>query len=206
MINARVLPLYIIFIDVFFVGFFCLGLVFCINFIAHIFYVTGAAIIIFVFHVAVLRFPFSLATIEFLIVEIRHQISFDVVDHFIQRSNKTVEIFLVEKYFVALIAIPIFSSGAFRNRNKVVVAPGLFHIQEISAAFAGAYTLGKHALFRLAVATVTTITTVAKATPIPVVAPIALKTPIAVITTVSVSIPKIPVVSPFKMPVFHLSE
>ncbi len=206
MINVQVLPLYIIFIDIFFVGFFCFGLVFGIDFIAHIFHITGAAIVIFVFHIAVLRFPFSLATIELLIVEIRHQISFNVVDHFIQRSNKTVEIFLVEEYFVALVAIAIFSSGAFRNRNKVIVTPGLFYIQEIGAAFAGAYALGKHAFFRLAVATVATITTVAKTTPVPVVAAIALKATVTVVATVSVSIPKIPVVSPFKMPVFHLSE
>ena len=176
----------------------------------------------------------SLTAVELFIVEVRHQVGFYVVDHFIQRGDKAVKIFFVEEDFVPFVTISIFPTGTFRNGDEVIVAPRLLYIEEVSAAFAGADALGKHAflLFTFAtVAAVAEITPVAESSPVatsevapvtkpasvagisppvaivppvPIIAPVAIVTPIAVVATVS--IPKIPVVTPFKMPVFHLSE
>ena len=188
--------------------------------------VVDSACIVF-FEVTVLRFPFSLATIEFFVVEIRHEICFYVIYHFVQRSHETVEIFLVQENFMAFVAISVFPASALRDRDEVVVSFGFFDIQEIRAAFPGSYALGKYAFFLLAVARlVITATKAATEAATPVIAATEAATPVIAATvtvaetivaipkaatvalvsaTVAVAITKV-VVSPFKMPEFHLSN
>ena len=178
--------------------------------------VVDSACIVF-FEVTVLRFPFSLATIEFFVVEIRHEICFYVIYHFVQRSHETVEIFLVQENFMAFVAISVFPASALRDRDEVVVSFGFFDIQEIRAAFPGSYALGKYAFFLLAVARLVITATKAAteaATPVIAATVTVAETIVAipkaatvalVSATVAVAITKV-VVSPFKMPEFHLSN
>jgi hypothetical protein len=152
-----------------------------------------------------------------------------MVYHFVERSDKSVEVFFVQENFMAFVAISVFPARTFRDGDKKVVSFGFFNIQEISAAFSGSYTFGKYTFFLFAIATIvvsfaksttetaatativaaTKAATVAAATPEIVVAftktaPIASSVAL-VAATVAVAIMKV-VVSPFKIPEFHLSE
>ena len=121
-----------------------------------------------------------------------------------------------------LVAIPVLTAGAFCNGDEEVFAFGFAYIEEIGAAFAGPYAFGKHALLMVPVVVpfpAAEITPVAKTSavaaiaPIPIIAPIAKTSavtaisPIPIVTPVTVVAPvaEITLVSPLKMPVFHLS-
>lgn len=131
---------------------------------------------------------------------------------------------------MAFVAISVFPAGAFGDGDEKVVTFGFFDIQEISAAFSGSYTFGKYTFFLLAVARVvvsfaksTTETTAVAATGTTETTTVATGATITetvvaftkaapirsfvalVAATVAVTITKV-VVSPFKMPEFHLSK
>jgi len=151
-----------------------------------------------------------------------------VVHHFVERSDKAVEILFVQENFMAFVAISVFPAGAFRNGDEKVVTLGFFDIQEISSSFSGSYTFGKYTFFLLAVARVvvsfakstteTAAVAATGATKAPTVATGATITETVVAFTkaapirsfvalvaATVAVTKV-VISPFKIPEFHLSK
>ena len=91
--------------------------------------------------------------------------------------------------------------AALGDRQEIVVAARGTHIEEISAAFAGPYALREHAFFVFAITVPLPAPKVSAAVP--------KSTAVAVVATIAgipaIPVPKISLVSPLKMPVFHLS-
>lgn len=187
------------------------------------------AMVIFVLGIAVLRFPFGLTAIKLLIIEVWHQVGFHVADHFVQRCDKAVEIFLVKKDFMAFVAIPIFPARAFRNGNEIIIATGFAHVEEIGAALAGTNAFGKNTFFRFAFKTLAAAlpeTTAAAAivhaaipetSTVPVVAAISETAAAAAVVAAAASesaaaaaviaaAVAVVAAASFKIPVFHLSR
>ena len=184
------------------------------------------AMVIFMLGIAVLRFPFGLTAIKLLVVEVWHQVGFHMADHFVQRSDKAVEIFLVKKNFMAFVAIPIFPACAFRNGNEVIIAAGFAHVEKIRAALTGADAFGKNTFFRFALKTLAAAipesaaaaivhAAIPEPTAIPVVATVPEPATAAVVAaaaseSAAAAVIAAPVAvvaaASFKIPVFHLSR
>jgi hypothetical protein len=110
--------------------------------------------VFFLVLIAVLTFPFSLTAIEFFIIEIWHQVIFNMINHFVERCHEPVEIFLVQKDFMATVSESVFSFGALCDSDKIIFALCFTYIQEVCAALSGTHFFGKYAFFSIAPLTV----------------------------------------------------
>jgi hypothetical protein len=87
--------------------------------------------------------------VESVEVEIGHQFSFYIVNCFIQTLQELVEIFLVQKNLVPVVAIFIEALTAFCNGQEIIIATGRPYIEEIGPSFTGFDALAVHAVHLL---------------------------------------------------------
>ena len=71
-------------------------------------------------------------------VEIRHQLGLDIIYCLGQRLQELIEVFLIKKDLVPVIAILIKFLPAFGDSKIIIVTTGCPHIEEICPAFASA--------------------------------------------------------------------
>lgn len=86
---------------------------------------------------------------KLIVVEIRQEVGFYVIDHILQPVYKSVEIFFVKENLVADITIAVRPPGAFRKCEVIIVAPRLHYIEKIGAFTPGFHLVGIHAQIAL---------------------------------------------------------
>lgn len=82
---------------------------------------------------------------KLIVVEIRKEVGFYMIDHVLQAFNKSVEVFLVKENLVADITIAVGPPGAFRKCQVIIIAPRLHYIEKIGAFTPGFHLVGVHA-------------------------------------------------------------
>ena len=66
-----------------------------------------------------LGIPFLVSAVELLVIVVRHQFRFDILDDFLQVAQKTVEVFLVEENLVLLVFL---LANAFARAEQIETA------------------------------------------------------------------------------------
>jgi hypothetical protein len=79
-------------------------------------------------------------------IEIGHQLSLHIVDGFCQCVEELVKVFLVQEYFVPVIAIVIKTFFTFCDSKKVVVSPSGLYIKEVCSSFTRFQSFRKDAI------------------------------------------------------------
>lgn len=94
-------------------------------------------------------FPFFLASVKFLVVEVRHQLIFHIVNALFKTFKESVEILSVQEDFVPLNPVILKFASTFSQGNVVVISPGLPNVNKVSSPFASTYLFGKDAVISL---------------------------------------------------------